>query len=161
MKTSSRVAAQRAQMAMKRTIEDVDSATDDEPTKRARSTASSMVKKAKSLQDKGYDSSEFALGSDVEDSQEEPVRTVLGAMAGIAKKGAASVLTKAAQSTLEPAGDPLVWANARGSLCEALPYFKAHKGSLHTLNRVAQGFLVDQEADKNDLFLKDVLVSSV
>jgi hypothetical protein len=54
-----------------------------------------------------------------------------------------------------------VWANGRGSLCEALPYFKAYKGSLHTASLVAQGFLVDQEVDPRDVFGAQVIICSV
>ncbi|KAL2017379.1 hypothetical protein VTK56DRAFT_2259 [Thermocarpiscus australiensis] len=58
-------------------------------------------------------------------------------------------------------GEPLVWANGRGSLCEALPYFRAFKGSLHSSGLVAQGFLIDQETEHGDVFGAQVVISSV
>jgi hypothetical protein len=57
--------------------------------------------------------------------------------------------------------EPQVWANGRGSLCEALPYFRAFKGSLHSAAVVAQGFLIDQEVDHGDVFSAQVVISSV
>ncbi|KAL2262770.1 hypothetical protein VTK26DRAFT_115 [Humicola hyalothermophila] len=62
---------------------------------------------------------------------------------------------------LPPARQPEVWANKRGSLCEALPYFRAYQGSLHSCDLVAQGFLIDQEVDNGDVFGADIIISSV
>lgn len=60
-------------------------------------------------------------------------------------------------STLKPE----VWANLRGGLCEALPYFRAYKGSLQTQDRTAMGFLVDKEASVRDVFGSQIIISSV
>lgn len=60
-----------------------------------------------------------------------------------------------------PASKPQVWAYGRGSLCEALPYFRAYKGSLHSSKVVAQGFLIDHEVDYGDVFGTQVIISSV
>ncbi|KAK0628598.1 hypothetical protein B0T17DRAFT_588674 [Bombardia bombarda] len=57
-------------------------------------------------------------------------------------------------------GKPEVWANLRGGLCEALPYFRAYKGSLHSRNREAAGFLIDKEASVRDFFGSQVIISS-
>ncbi|KAM7209622.1 hypothetical protein V8F20_000025 [Naviculisporaceae sp. PSN 640] len=56
---------------------------------------------------------------------------------------------------------PEVWATFRGGLCEALPYFRAYKGSLHTQDRTALGFLIDKEASARDVFSSQVIISSV
>lgn len=56
---------------------------------------------------------------------------------------------------------PEVWATLRGGLCEALPYFRAYKGSLHTQDRTAIGFLVDKEASVRDVFNSQIIISSV
>ncbi|KAK3365209.1 hypothetical protein B0T24DRAFT_428302 [Lasiosphaeria ovina] len=61
----------------------------------------------------------------------------------------------------EPFFPPSVWSKWRGSLCEALPYFKAYKGSLHTNGLVATGFLMDKHADPRDVFEGQVIISSV
>jgi hypothetical protein len=74
---------------------------------------------------------------------------------------AQSSVTKVASEGPSSSGKPLVWANGRGSLCEALPYFKAYKGSLHSASLVAQGFLVDQEVDPRDVFGAQVIICSV
>lgn len=60
-----------------------------------------------------------------------------------------------------PAGQPLVWAEKRGALCEALPYFRAYQGSLHSAGVIALGFLMDQEVDQGDVFGAQVVISSV
>lgn len=56
---------------------------------------------------------------------------------------------------------PEVWSNTRGGLCESLPYYRAYKGSLHTANKVALGFLIDLEVDDGDVFDAQVIISSV
>ncbi|KAK0703506.1 hypothetical protein B0T26DRAFT_744306 [Lasiosphaeria miniovina] len=61
----------------------------------------------------------------------------------------------------EPSFPPSIWSKWRGSLCEALPYFKAYKGSLHTNGLVATGFLMDKHADPRDVFDGQVIISSV
>lgn len=61
----------------------------------------------------------------------------------------------------QPAGKPQVWANGRGSLCEALPYFRSFKSSLYSANVVAKGFLIDQAADDRDMFGAQVIIASV
>jgi len=60
-----------------------------------------------------------------------------------------------------PIGKPEVWANLRGGLCEALPYFRAYKGSLYTQDATAMGFLVDKEASVRDVFGSQIIISSV
>ena len=56
---------------------------------------------------------------------------------------------------------PEVWSNTRGGLCESLWYYRAYKGSLHTANKVALGFLIDAEADHLDVFDSQVIITSV
>ncbi|KAK3694575.1 hypothetical protein B0T22DRAFT_496957 [Podospora appendiculata] len=58
-------------------------------------------------------------------------------------------------------GKPEVWAKLRGGLCEALPYFRAYKGSLHSIDKVAAGFLINKEASVRDVFGSQVIISSV
>jgi len=60
-----------------------------------------------------------------------------------------------------PLGLPRVWSEARGALCEALPYFKAYQGSLYSKGKVANGFLIDKEVDHGDVFASQVIISSV
>lgn len=165
LKIPGRLAARRAQMAIKRTFEDLDSSGIENPTKRTRRDVAAEGETGESSHTEEAGSSQSTLDIDyAEDSQEPPMLTILGSMAGANKKAAGSSqikAIKAAPSTTPPAGKPLVWANGRGALCEALPYFKAHKGSLHSANVVAQGFLIDQEADDIDVFGAQVIISSV
>ncbi|KAK3363435.1 hypothetical protein B0T25DRAFT_442633 [Lasiosphaeria hispida] len=55
---------------------------------------------------------------------------------------------------------PEIWSNMRGGLCEALPYYRAYKGSLHTKEVCAIGFLIDKEADPRDVFSAQVVICS-
>ncbi|KAK0729879.1 hypothetical protein B0H67DRAFT_651426 [Lasiosphaeris hirsuta] len=56
---------------------------------------------------------------------------------------------------------PEVWSNTRGGLCEALPYYRAYKGSLYSKEVCAFGFLIDKEADPRDVFSAQVIICSV
>jgi hypothetical protein len=86
------------------------------------------------------------------------MEAIIASMAGDAQSSVTKITSEEGPSS---PGKPLVWANGRGSLCEALPYFKAYKGSLHTASLVAQGFLVDQEVDPRDVFGAQVIICSV
>lgn len=73
-----------------------------------------------------------------------------------------NILVEHAPSTRPPPlGLPRVWSEARGALCEALPYFKAYQGSLYSKGKVANGFLIDKEVDHGDVFASQVIISSV
>ncbi|KAL2269594.1 hypothetical protein VTJ83DRAFT_1778 [Remersonia thermophila] len=60
-----------------------------------------------------------------------------------------------------PGRQPLVWAKGRGALCEALPYFRSFKSSVHSKDVVAQGFLIDSATEARDFFGAQVIISSV
>ncbi|KAI0138031.1 hypothetical protein F4776DRAFT_72636 [Hypoxylon sp. NC0597] len=60
-----------------------------------------------------------------------------------------------------PSADPPVWAEVRGALANALPYYKSHQGSLYTKNCIAQGMLVDAEVGSRDRFDSQVIITSV
>ncbi len=181
------MAAQHARIAVKRAIDDVDSSADDvklsaaeAPSKRARLTTSPVVEDdtqassqtigSEPSQTIGSEPSQSNFNRDghVEDSQEQPTQEQPtqephGSI-DITEKGTDAPRTQAigaVSCTYPSASKPLVWANARGSLCEALPYFKSYQGSLHSANVVAQGFLVDQEADEGDMFGAQVIISTV
>lgn len=68
-------------------------------------------------------------------------------------------------STLKISGSdslpPEIWSDFRGGLCEALPYFRAYKGSLYSQNCQAMGFLIDKQVDIRDVFSAQVVISSV
>ncbi|KAK3298414.1 uncharacterized protein B0H64DRAFT_353969 [Chaetomium fimeti] len=164
-RTSPRPASLCAETAMKRNIEDLGANEDDEPTKRARLSAAPKVDEAGSPQSSQSDTLQSALDTPyVEDNHNQPMQTIMASMAGPIKKRVRARKVKIANATADgppPSGKPLVWADARGSLCEALPYFKAFKSSLHSANLVCQGFLIDQEADELDVFGTQVIISSV
>jgi hypothetical protein len=162
LRTSSRLAAKRAQTAIKRTVENLEGVA-DEPTKRARLSVPADDGES-SFTDESDNSQTTPDNGSAANTSEHPMQTILGSMAGVAKEESGStsqskVIT--AVSDKPPAGKLLVWASARGSLCEALPYFRAFKGSLHSANLVAQGFLIDHEVDQHDVFGAQVIISSV
>jgi hypothetical protein len=165
LKTSGRLAAQRAQIAIKRALEDLDPSEVENPPKRTRSDVPAAGEAGESSHTEEAGSSQSTLSSvNVGATQEQPMRKIIEWMDDATEKDAGSTQNTVIKATTEakpPAGKPLVWANGRGALCEALPYFRAHKGSLHTANVVAQGFLVDQEVDYNDIFGAQVIISSV
>ncbi|AEO54781.1 hypothetical protein MYCTH_100011 [Thermothelomyces thermophilus ATCC 42464] len=155
--TKSRLAAQRLRIATKRAAADLEDSTSANPEKRIRLDASEGGESSESNLaqrttdrndgDKPNDSSKPIIGSRT-DASEEASFTQHQVIQPISNRSPA-------------AGRPLVWANGRGSLCEALPYFRAFKGSLHSADLVCQGFLIDQEADQRDVFGSQVIISSV
>lgn len=154
LRVSSRLAARYTQLAMKRSREDSGTTEAEEPAKRTRLSALPAVEDEESAD------TEEAAGS-------RPTRGVnSGATRGRRPRQApgssAHVPVIEAIPNKPPSiGQPLVWAKMRGGLCEALPYFKAYKGSLHSAKVVAQGFLIDQEVDQLDVFGSQVIISSV
>lgn len=56
---------------------------------------------------------------------------------------------------------PKIWAKRRQGLCDALPYFKAHQGSLYTVNNVPLGFFIAKEARSRDHFDGQVIITTV
>jgi hypothetical protein len=63
-----------------------------------------------------------------------------------------NTMVKTASERPVGTGQPQVWASGRGSLCEALPYYKSHKSSLYTQDVMAQAILVDEKVDQRDVF---------
>ncbi|KAL2183253.1 hypothetical protein L209DRAFT_813165 [Thermothelomyces heterothallicus CBS 203.75] len=157
LRTSSRLAAQRLRIATKRAAADLEDSTSANTEKRIRldaskggeSSESDLTQRATDRNDgdKPNDSSKPIIGSRT-DASEEASCTQHQVIQTISNRSPA-------------AGRPLVWANGRGSLCEALPYFRAFKGSLHSADLVCKGFLIDQEADQRDVFGSQVIISSV
>ncbi|KAH6697235.1 hypothetical protein F5X68DRAFT_226622 [Plectosphaerella plurivora] len=58
-------------------------------------------------------------------------------------------------------GEPPVWAEKRQALCDALPYFKSHQGSLYTSKLVAKGILIDGELSIRDILTQDVIITAL
>ncbi|KAH6855041.1 hypothetical protein B0I37DRAFT_305211 [Chaetomium sp. MPI-CAGE-AT-0009] len=164
-RTSKRLASLRAKTAMKRNIEDLSASDDEEPAKRARLSAAPKAEEAESPKSSQSETSQAAPDTPrVEDSHNESMQAIMASMAGPTKKRSPTPKVKIANATADgppPSGKPLVWADARGSLCEALPYFRSFKASLHSANVVCQGFLIDQEVDQLDVFGTQVIISSV
>ncbi|KAI1479818.1 hypothetical protein F4774DRAFT_418654 [Daldinia eschscholtzii] len=61
----------------------------------------------------------------------------------------------------EPCGQPVAWADKRAALNDALPYFKAHQGSVHTKELVPRGMLIDGIVGIRDCFYSQVIVTSI
>ncbi|KAI1407780.1 hypothetical protein F5Y13DRAFT_205720 [Hypoxylon sp. FL1857] len=56
-------------------------------------------------------------------------------------------------------GEPLVWSNRRAALNDAVPYYRAHQGSLYTMKNVPQGMLIDAEVGSRDHFGSQVIIT--
>lgn len=157
-RSSVRPAAHSAQTAIKRTMAHMKPDVMGNPAKRTRSYYSSSGKGA---------SNEVAdcLDAELESPQEDDTNIAESDQATKRARVTARTSTRQAvqgpAQRSQPAGKPQVWANGRGSLCEALPYFRAFKGSLHSTNVVAKGFLIDQEVEYGDVFGAQVIISSV
>ena len=57
--------------------------------------------------------------------------------------------------------EPRIWAKRRQGLCDALPYFKAHQGSLYTIDCLPLGLLIAKEARSRDNFDGQVIITTV
>lgn len=161
-----RMAARRAQAALKRVFED--SSADEQPTKRVRPATSSVPPTADVADVAETPSSDLLLDgpqlSQPTPVAQERMQTIIESMADDATATGTALQASAAKAPTQrppPSGKPLVWANGRGALCEALPYFRSHKSSLHTQAVVAQGFLIDSEVEVGDYFGAQVIISSV
>ena len=79
--------------------------------------------------------------------------------------GVEHVLVPAAEETAvtreQIPGEPKIWGKRRQGLCDALPYFKAHQGSLYTVDLLPLGFLIADEARARDHFDGQVIITSV
>ncbi|EAQ89767.1 hypothetical protein CHGG_06386 [Chaetomium globosum CBS 148.51] len=169
-RTSSRSASHRAKTAMKRAMQDLDGSEDEEPkpTKRARHSTGPTAQEEEPAPSPQSDTSQSArYTSNAEDDHDNSMETIMESMAEATNEQRPARKTKVAKVANATAdgppswGKPLVWAKARGSLCEALPYFRSFKSSLHSSNVVCQGFLIDQEVDQRDVFGAQVIISSV
>ncbi|TQN75222.1 Alpha-ketoglutarate-dependent dioxygenase alkB-like protein 3 [Colletotrichum shisoi] len=68
----------------------------------------------------------------------------------------------APNSTLPaPLGSPPVWAENRQALCDALPYFKAHEGSMYTKDKVIKGMLLNAFTTVRDFLGSEVIVTAL
>ncbi|KAI1779325.1 hypothetical protein F4818DRAFT_455388 [Hypoxylon cercidicola] len=65
------------------------------------------------------------------------------------------------KSLPEPHGQPAVWSEKRASLCDALPYFKAHQGSVYMRDLYAYGMLIDGEVGIRDHFSSQLIITSI
>ncbi|KAK1590851.1 uncharacterized protein LY79DRAFT_686310 [Colletotrichum navitas] len=68
----------------------------------------------------------------------------------------------ATSSTLPaPMGSPPVWAENRQALCDALPYFKAHEGSLYTKDKLIKGMLLNAFSSVRDYLGAEVIITTL
>ncbi|KAK1986154.1 hypothetical protein LZ30DRAFT_648473 [Colletotrichum cereale] len=68
----------------------------------------------------------------------------------------------ATSSTLPaPIGSPPVWAENRQALCDALPYFKAHEGSVYTKNKIIKGMLLNAFSSVRDYLGTEVIITTL
>ncbi|KAL2198595.1 hypothetical protein P885DRAFT_33104 [Corynascus similis CBS 632.67] len=158
LRTSGRLAAQRVQKAIKRTAEDLDESTLEGSSKRVHLDTGEGSESSQS------DISQYVADTVSENTHNDSMQTIVVSLAGAGTTSRPKTKVQTIETPLTrppAAGKPLVWANTRGSLCEALPYFRAFKGSLHSADLVCQGFLIDQEVDQRDVFGSQVIISSV
>lgn len=55
----------------------------------------------------------------------------------------------------------LVWASTRQSLCDALPYFKAHQGGVYTKGCFPQGILFARNGEVGDTVMMHKCIYSL
>ncbi|KZL86345.1 oxoglutarate iron-dependent oxygenase protein [Colletotrichum incanum] len=60
-----------------------------------------------------------------------------------------------------PLGSPPVWAENRQALCDALPYFKAHEGSLYTKDKIIKGMLLNAFSSARDYLGTEVIITTL
>ena len=60
-----------------------------------------------------------------------------------------------------PQGEPPVWSDKRQALCDSLPWYKAHQGSIYTSGLMAHGLLLDGEYEFSDIVEGQVIITSV
>ncbi len=61
----------------------------------------------------------------------------------------------------QPSGAPVVWSERRAALCDALPYFRAHQGSLHTNDGLAISMFIDSKVGDHDIFSSQIIISTM
>lgn len=66
-----------------------------------------------------------------------------------------------ATDTIELSRQPLVWSDKRQSLCDTLPYFKSHQGSLYSHDLIARGILIDGEITIRDTITPNVIITAL
>ncbi|KAK2018281.1 hypothetical protein LZ32DRAFT_680720 [Colletotrichum eremochloae] len=60
-----------------------------------------------------------------------------------------------------PIGNPPVWAENRQALCDALPYFKAHEGSLYTKDKTIKGMLLNAFSSVRDYLGTETIITTL
>lgn len=55
----------------------------------------------------------------------------------------------------------LAWSKTRQALCDALPFFKAHKGGTYTKDKTVHGLLIGGFSEPRDLVDQDVIITTV
>ncbi|KAL3478064.1 hypothetical protein BJX99DRAFT_256831 [Aspergillus californicus] len=58
-------------------------------------------------------------------------------------------------------GDPLVWANCRANLADALPWYNRHQGGVHYKDDLAWGFLVDADCGVRSHIDDEIIITRV
>ena len=61
----------------------------------------------------------------------------------------------------QASGQPPVWSERRAALNDAVPYFKAHQGSLYTNDIIPKGMLIDAQVGGHDYFGSQVIITSM
>ncbi|KAK2001110.1 hypothetical protein LX36DRAFT_629421 [Colletotrichum falcatum] len=61
----------------------------------------------------------------------------------------------------DPIGSPPVWAENRQALCDALPYFKAHEGSIYTKDKMIKGMLLNAFSTVRDYLGAEVIITTL
>ena len=64
------------------------------------------------------------------------------------------------QNDRDTFGQPPVYADIRQSLCEALPYYRAHQSGAYTKNNIVHGFLCDSETSNRAKFDDQIMIAT-
>ncbi|KAI1140779.1 hypothetical protein F5Y05DRAFT_423688 [Hypoxylon sp. FL0543] len=83
------------------------------------------------------------------------------AVGGPGSDALASAIATFHKDKPDPSAEPPAWAEKRAAINDALPYFKSHNGSLHTINKVPQGMLIDAEVGPTDYFGSQVIITTL
>lgn len=75
------------------------------------------------------------------------------------RKRARTELEIAAIPDATPKTTRLVWAKTRQALCDALPFFKSHKGGTYSKHNKIHGLLLGGFSEPRDYFSRDIIIT--
>lgn len=55
----------------------------------------------------------------------------------------------------------LAWSKTRQALCDALPFFKAHRGGTYSKKKKIHGILIGGFLEPRDYFGRDIIITTM